>query len=358
MRDDLWIKLTQLTEIPAVSGQEQRIVRFLWDELAGRADAAEIDAMGNVYIQRKGIRPGPEMLIAAHTDQIGATVKYVDEAGFLRMEKVGGTLDALLVGRKVRVGDIPGVVGVKPGHYQTEEERRKVPTADQLYVDVGAGSRDEVYEMGIRIGTQITYDDQLTRLTDGNRFTGAAVDDRAGCAVLWQLLDEMEDADFAGTISAVFTVQEEIGLRGAGVAAENLRPDFGIALDTIPCGGTPDVKDTQLHTRIGDGPVLPLASGRRCSAPVHPAVRDLLISTAEDNEIPYQPMVFAGGNNDAAAMQVADGGIPAGSVTLPRRYSHSPVEMGDIRDMKAATDLLRAVAHNMDKTGDFSFLSE
>ncbi len=356
MRDDLWVKMTQLAEIPGVSGQEQAVVHFLWDELAGRADAAEIDSLGNVYIRREGRRPGPEMLVAAHSDQIGAAVKYVDKAGFLRMERVGGTLDALLVGRKVRVGSVPGVVGVKPGHYQSDEERRTVPDTDQLYVDVGADNQDEVYDMGIQIGTQITYDDQLSRMADGNRFAGAAVDDRAGCAVLWQLLEEMVSADFGGTLWAVFTVQEEVGLRGAGVAAEYIQPDFGIALDTIPCGGTPDVKDRQLHTRIGEGPVLALAAGRRCSAPMHPAVRDLLISAAEDNGIPYQPMIFSGGNNDAAAMQIAADGIPAGSVTLPRRYSHSPVEMADLRDLEATTNLLHAVTERMEEKDQFSFL--
>ena len=356
MRDDLWNKLNQLVEIPGVSGHEVDVARFLRDSVKDLADEVFVDAVGNVFARKKGNGNGPKLLIAAHADQIGAVVRYINDDGFLRLERIGGMLDSLMVGRKVRVGGVPGVIGVKSGHYQTPEERKQVPSTEELYVDVGADSREEVEELGIGIGTSIVYDDGLTLFSDGNRFVGPAVDNRAGCAVLWQLLQELQDGNFAGELWAVFTVQEEVGLRGAQVAAERVGPDIAIALDTIPCGGTPDVSKDQLHTGIGKGPVLAFVSGRGGTFAAHPKVRELLTGCAEENHIPYQPMIFSGGNNDASSMQLAGEGIAAGSVTLPRRYSHTPVEMGDLRDMVASTRLLTEVVKNMGKYDNFCFI--
>lgn len=356
MREHLWKKLKRLTEIPGVSGHETAVVRFLRDAVREHSDTVEVDALGNVFALRKGRAEGPRLLVAAHSDQIGAVVRYIDPRGFLRIERIGGTLDSLLVGRKVRVGDVFGVIGVKAGHYQTAEEKTKVPSTDQLYVDVGVDSREEAEALGISIGTPITYDDQLSLFADGRRFCGAGVDDRAGCAVLWHLLEMVADDDFGGELWAVFTTQEEIGLRGAGVAAERVKPDFALALDTIPCGGTPDVSENQLHTGIGQGPVFAFISGPGGRTPVPPKIREILVSAAERHNIPYQPMVFSGGNNDASSMQLAAEGIAAGSITLPRRYSHSPVEMGDLDDMTATARLLEVIVREMKDYDGFSFV--
>ncbi len=355
MRTALMNKLTQLCSIRAVSGHETRMVEFLRRQFSDLADEVLVDGMGNVFARLGGRTAGPKLMLAAHSDQIGAVVRWIDDDGFLRFERVGGTLDSLLVGRKVRVGDIFGVIGVKPGHYQSAEERRKVPTTDQLYIDVGADSREEAEHMGVEIGTAVTYDDELSIFDGGRRFCGAAVDDRAGCAVMWQVLQHVADAEFGGELWAVATVQEEVGLRGAGVAAERVRPDFALALDTIPCGGTPDVSKDQLHTEIGEGPVFALVSGARGRASVPPVIRDLLVGTARRHQLPYQRVIFSGGNNDAAAIQQAAEGIPAGSITLPRRYSHSPVEVGDIRDMEAAVRLLEAIIREMKEIDSFQY---
>ncbi|MFP4200311.1 MAG: M42 family peptidase, partial [Clostridia bacterium] len=185
---------------------------------------------------------------------------------------------------------------------------------------------------------------------------GAGLDDRAGCAVSWQTLEEVGDGDFGGEFWVVFTVQEEVGLRGAGVAATRVSPDFALALDTIPCGGTPDVRPDQLHTDIGRGPVFAMVSGQRGQFAAHPRLRQILLDAAQKCQAPYQPMVFAGGNNDASSIQIAGTGVAAASVTLPRRYSHSPVEMGDLRDMVAATNIITTVVRDMETFGDFSFV--
>ncbi len=356
MKDSLREKTKRLMKIPGISGQETEVVRFLMEQLAPGADDIFADSMGNLFALRRGSRPGPKFMLAAHSDQLGAVVRYVDPSGFLRFEKVGGILDSLLVGRKVWVGGVPGIVGLKPGHYQTEEEKRRVPQAEDMYIDVGAGDADGVRALGIDIGTPVTYMDEMTVFADGNRFAGAGLDDRAGCAVLWQVFEELSDGDFGGEFWGVITVQEEVGLRGAGVAGTRLAPDFALALDTIPCGGTPDVRTDQLHTDIGLGPVFALVSGRRGQFTAHPKVRKMLTAAAEKCGAPYQPMVFAGGNNDASSIQLAGEGVAAASVTLPRRYSHSPVEMGDFRDMVAATNILETLVRDMETADGFDFI--
>ncbi len=357
MKEHLWKKLKRLTGLQGISGHETQVIQLLQSEICRFADSLEVDPLGNVLARRKGSGKGPRLLIAAHSDQIGAAVRYVDDDGFLRLERIGGILAGLLVGRKVRVGDVFGVIGVKAGHYQTPDERRRVPAMEDLYVDIGVDSREAAEDLGVTIGTPITYHDELSMFADGHRFAGAGVDNRAGCAVLWQVLQELKDEDFGGELWAVFTVQEETGLRGATVAAERIRPDFALALDTIPCGGTPDVSRNLLHTEIGRGPVYALISGPGGRAPVPPRIRQILVSTAERHGIPYQPVIFSGGNNDAAVMQLAGHGIAAGSVTIPRRYSHSPVEMADLRDLEHTTRLLAAVVREMHEYGsDFSFI--
>lgn len=348
MLDLLRQKLESLTQIPGVSGHEIPIVRYLMEVLPPSVDALEVDAMGNVMTRTSGNRPGPQLMLAAHSDQIGAVVSHIDDTGFLRFNKVGGTLDALLLGRKVRVGEIPGIIGVKPGHYQTREEREKVVPASKMYIDVGCQNAEAVRALGIEVGSPVTYQDSLTFLQNGHQFAGAGVDNRVGCAVLWQVLERIADGDFGGTLWGVFTAQEEVGLKGAGVAAHRIQPDFALAIDTVPCGGTPDVNPNQLPTDIGLGPVFPWVTGSRGQFSTPPQIRKQLLETANAHDIPHQIMIFAGGGNDASTMQLAGDGIPSGSITLPRRYSHSPVEMGDLHDMVNAVKLIDAIVREME----------
>lgn len=355
MKDQLVEKLQNIIGIPAVSGQESLLVDYLAKQLAAKG-VVIIDGIGNLNIKIKGRTSGPKLLIAAHLDQIGAVVKYIDEQGFIYFEKIGGTLESLLLARKVRVENINGVIGVKPGHYQTALEKSQVPTIDQMYIDIGVNSKQEVEALGIEIGSPITYHDQLMFFQNQNLFAGAAVDNRAGCAVLWQVIENVADQNFGGELNAVFTVQEEVGLRGAGVAAFNLQADFALALDTIPCGGTPDIKVSELNTQLGQGPVLANVSGRGGVFSSHPQLKQILKNTAAKNKIPYQLTVFSGGNNDASAMAIAGRGTPAASVTIPRRYSHSPVEMADLSDLKNTTMLLEQIVRDMAKFPPLSFI--
>lgn len=352
-------RLTDLAAIDAVAGHEHPLVRHLHDALAGVCDEVEVDAVGNLYAVRHGEREGPSVMIAAHTDEIGLLVKAVEPDGFVRFETIGGVIASSLPARLVRVRGHLGVVGVKAGHYQTPAERTSAPAVADMYVDVGAASAASVAAMGIEVGDPIAFVSEVRAFGhDAPLVVGKAIDDRLGCAVLAQLLEDGPPP--AGRLIAAFTSQEEVGLKGAGVAGRRWQPDLALALDTMPSGDTPDMQRTRdLDVAIGAGPVVQVAAGAGGRGfLVHQGVRRYLRRLAETKGVPLQEAVFAGGNNDAAAIAWSGLGVPAASLCLPRRYAHSPVEVADLRDAEAALALLRGVVASMDALPAFGFLDE
>lgn len=354
----LFDRLATLTAIDAVAGQEQPLVAHLRDALAPLCDSLEVDAAGNLYAVLEGPLPGPTVLLAAHTDEIGMVVKSVDTRGFIRFEKVGGVLDNLLAARLVRVGGHLGVIGMKAGHYQSPQERQSVRPHQQAYIDVGAASAAAVAAMGIGVGDPITFVSELVRVgPEGHLVAGKAVDDRLGVALLWRLAEAGRPP--AGRLVLAFTTQEEVGLKGAALAGRRMRPDLAIALDTMPSGDTPDMdRATELDVAIGAGPVLQVLAGRAGTGYlVHQPVKRFLQRLAAANGVPLQLATFDGGNNDAAALAWSGLGVPAASICLPRRYSHSPLELADLRDAEAAATLLAALVERMTDLPSFEFLA-
>jgi len=350
-------RLTELAAVDAVSGHEQPLVRRLAAALAGVCDEIEVDAAGNLYAVRQGAVDGPTVMVAAHTDEIGLMVKSIDAHGFLRVEKVGGVIDNLLAARLVRVAGHLGVLGMKAGHYQTPQERQSVRPHTQAYVDVGASSAEAVAAMGIAVGDPIAFVSEVVAIgVDGARVAGKAIDNRLGCAVLLELLEAGPPP--AGRLVAVFTSQEEVGLKGAAIAGRRVQPHLAIALDTMPSGDTPDMDmGTELGVAIGAGPALQVAAGRAGSGFLLPTpVKRFMQRVAREADVPLQLTTFDGGNNDAAAIAWSGLGVPAASLCLPRRYSHSPLEVADLRDAEATLALLRAVVERMDRLPSFAFL--
>lgn len=362
MKEKIKARLKDLVKIAGVSGFEQLIVQEIASSLKNSVDQLEIDHFGNIYAEIIGQKPGPKLMIAAHSDQIGYVVKSIDHQGFIRFHGQGGVIPSLTLGRKVLVNGHLGIVGVKAGHIQKPEERVQIDPINQLYIDLGVNSSEEVRELGINVGTPITYADGLDEFANGDLLAGPGIDNRLGCAILSNLLEELADpvkkAKIAGTICGVFTVQEEVGLRGAKIAAHKLNPDLAIALDTIPAGDTPETKTSiELPIYLGKGPVFPLISGGGVRGNImHQSVLKILEKIAQQEHIPYQTAIFVGGTSDASAIHLEQDGIPTGAITIPRRYSHSPVEMADLNDAEGAYNLLRALALNIPKTGELSFI--
>jgi endoglucanase len=349
--------IAALAGLDGPPGREASVVAWLQARLVALVDQIGIDRMGNLTAIKGGDRSGPTLLVCAHADEIGAMVTAIEADGKLRFAPAGGLVESLLVGRRVRVSGMPGVIGVKAGHLQGPEERLRAPHMADLYVDLGYDTRHEVEAQGIRPGATIVYDSPLQPLANSNRLCGKALDNRVNCAILVKLLERVAPVDLGGTLVCAATVQEEVGMRGAGVLAERLRPDYAIVLDTIPAGDTPELRLTRdANVRLGGGPVLRLMSGDSYRGHlVPPQILRVLRQAAADAKVEVQEVVLASADTDAAMVQLAGGGIPTGTINLPRRYAHSPVEVIDLDDVVQTLRLTEALVrgignHDLDFT--------
>ncbi|MBM7660967.1 endoglucanase [Bacillus mesophilus] len=351
-------QLKTLAAIQGAPGQEMNVVRTLVEQFSPYADSVEVDNMGNLYAYMKGNKPGPTVMVSAHSDEIGCVVRDIDERGFIRIERTGGMIESLLIGRKVNVNGHFGVVGVKAGHLQTAEERSRIPSIYELYVDVGAASKEEVHNMGIQIGDQITYVSEIEQFTNPDLICGKAIDNRSCCVLLLQLFKSLHsEKNFAGTLVGVIAVQEEVGLRGAKVATYKVNPEFAIVLDTIPCADTPDSLNSGYPVGIGRGPVFPaLAGGSVRGNIMSPQFKKLLIRYANELDMPYQLAVMTGATTDLAAVHLEREGVLAGAITFARRYSHSPVEVANLRVFEQGFMLLEKMILDNENWGELGFI--
>jgi putative aminopeptidase FrvX len=330
--------LKKLSDAHGVSGSEGSVFKIIRKELAGYVDEVTEDSMGNLVAVKKG--NDFSVMIAAHMDEIGIMVKYLDEKGFLRFITLGGWYMPSLFAQRVILqgskGPVPGVVGGKPPHKMDEEDRKKPLKVEEMFIDIGARSREEAVELGIEIGTPGTIDRQCTELA-GGRLTGKAFDNRAGAAILIEVLKTVSSPL---TIYGVFTVQEEVGLKGARTSAYALDPDCAIATDVTIPGDHPGIEPKDAAVEMGKGPVITIvdASGRGLIA--NRKVNRWLLETAESHGIPVQVEVGTGGTTDASSIHLERGGIPSTTLSIPTRYIHSPVEVLDVADLEAGVRLL------------------
>lgn len=320
--------LERLTRLSGVAGREERAREALAELLRPYADL-RVDRLGNLIAHKPG--PGPRLMLVAHLDEIGLIVTEVEEKGFLRFAQVGVLPPAWrLVGTRVVFADgVPGVVG------QEKVEELKELRLAKLFVDVGATGADEARRLTGGTGAMASFAPTFT--VSGRRVTAKSLDDRAGCALLVRLLAELSESP--NDLWVVFSVQEEVGQRGARTAAWGINPALAVAVDVTPAGDTPESE--RRTVRLGAGPAVKVMDTGLIA---HPLVRELLFATAEDEGLPYQREVLERGTTDAAPIQVNMEGVPAGVLSLPCRYVHSPAEMVDLDDLEAAYRLLRALA--------------
>jgi endoglucanase len=359
LKHELKALLGELAGLDGVSGHEQPVVARLQQLMQPHAEAVEVDSYGNLYARVNPEGSGPSLMISAHSDEIGALVKSIEPSGMIRFERVGGLVETLAIGRHVRIRGLRGVVGVKAGHIQSPDERGRAPSIRELYIDMGVDSREEVEALGIRVGDAISYDEPMEELANPDRVSGKALDNRVACAILVKLAERLRGVSLGCTLHCVVTVQEEVGLRGAQMAATRLNPDAAIVVDTVPSGGTPDVDfHRDLRMKIGDGPVLALASrGGSSGHIIDPGMRDFLRGCSESSGIAVQESLFYGGTSDVSAVHLMQGGIPSGVINIARRYSHSPVEMLDMNDVVDTLLLLEEAARQFSRSTELGFLT-
>jgi len=350
-KDCLKELLRELTGAVGVSGQEQEVVKLVYKKIKPHADEVRVSPTGNIIAIKRGKKEGPNLLIAAHTDEIGYGVKTVLPNGFLLIEKIGFPPDNIMLGRKVYVSAkrIPGIIGVKPGHLMAPDEDKTIPHISKCYVDLGLSSAEQVRELGIKAGDAVVIQSDFMEMANPDLVCSRAVDNRVNCAVLIELFRSLNPEEFSGTIYGAFTVREETGLHGARTAAFGLPINYAIALDTIPAGDTPDVATAvQLPVYLGKGPVIPIADNilNISFQFVHPGIRKFIESAAAKNNIPLQSCTLLGYTyaTDASAISYVGMGIPTCTLAVPRRYSHSPVELVNLNDAAGSAALLKAVA--------------
>lgn len=337
--------LRRLSEAVAVSGDEGAVRRVIREAAAGLADEVKVDTLGNLFAVKHGPQRAPRVLLAAHMDEIGFMIVGIDGDGLLKFEAVGSIDDRILLGKPVWVGEnrVPGVIGMKPIHLIKGGEREQVVKIDSLRIDIGAASRDGAGKVA-RVGDRATFATTYGDL--GPTVRGKAFDDRAGCAALIEVL---RGKNYPVELICAFTVQEEVGARGARTAAFAADADAAIVVDCTPANDLPPASDEdenfKYNTRLGHGPAIYTHDG----STLHDKrlVRHL-IHTAEARGIPYQVRQPGGGGTDASAIQKSRAGVPTVSVSVPGRYIHSPASIISTGDFHNTAKLIRAALENWD----------
>jgi endoglucanase len=323
--------IKKLVETVGPSGYETQIREVIREEVQKYADETYTDAMGNLII-RKGQKSaqGLKIMLSAHMDEIGVMVTHVDKNGFARFTTIGGVRPHTCLGGRVRF--LNGSAGVIGG--ERLENMGHVHAFEEMYIDLGASSAQDC---PVKIGDVAAFERTFEVL--GNRLTSKALDDRVGVAVLIEVLRQINSSP--NELYFVFSTQEEVGLRGATTAAYGIDPDLGISVDVTVSGDTP--RASLMDVKLGAGPAIKVKDGGMLS---DPRLVEAMVNCAKEQKIPYQLEVLLGGTTDAKAMQISRAGMPAGCVSIPCRYVHSPSEIVDFRDVENGVKLLTTLLSN------------
>lgn len=325
--------LKKLTDILGVSGNEKEIRNFIISEIKEHVDNVKIDIMGNIIAYKKGRNNDINIAIAAHMDEVGLIAKGIDDSGLIKFAAIGGIDARILVSKQVKIGEnkVNGVIGAKAVHMQKPNERKEALSIDDLYIDIGCKNREEVEKI-IHIGDYIGFCSDYVEFGK-NRVKAKALDDRVGCALLIELLK----SDVPINITGVFTVQEEVGLRGAEVAANQVESDLAIILEGTTCSDIIKVEPHLQVTELEKGPAISIMD--RTSIYNRKFV-DMLVETAKESEIPWQYRRSTFGGNDAGKFHTAKAGMPCVSIAVPCRYIHSPISVMSKDDYNNCKKLL------------------
>lgn len=315
------------------SGQETRVADVLTAMLREHADSICTDVMGNLIVEKKGRENGKTIMFSAHMDHIGLVVTDIEDEGYLRVTPVGGvSVDSMRCRHVVFGSGVHGVAVCQPTKGETAGMQH-------LFVDIGAKDKAEALTM-VNLGDACVFAPEIIPLGK-HRIAAPAMDDRCACALLAELV--MQIGTPRNNIAAVFSVQEEVGTRGAAAAAFRIAPDLGVGIDVTAWGDTPEVKLPAV--KLGEGAAVKFMDRSMIATP---CVRDALIAAAEKAGVPYQREILPFGGTDGAAIQHSRGGVPAGTLSIPCRYVHSACEVIDMRDMDGALEILKEFVN-----GDF-----
>lgn len=342
--------LKEICETPGAPGFEQRIRKVVLRELKGLTDEVNVDNMGNVIAYKKG-KANKKVMVAAHMDEIGFIVTHIDDQGFLRFHTLGGFDPKTLTAQRVIVHgkkDLIGVMGSKPIHIMSAEERTKNVKIEDFFIDLGLPKKE--VEKYISIGDPITRERDLIEM--GDNVNCKSIDNRISVFILIETLKKLKGTKLPYDLYAVFTVQEEVGIRGANVSSLQIQPDFGFGLDTTIAYDVPGAKPHECVTKLGEGAAIKIMdSSTICDY----RMVDYMKKTADKHKIKWQPEILPAGGTDTAGIQrMSAGGAIAGAISIPTRHIHQVIEMANKKDIQAAIDLLSACIKELDSY-DWSF---
>lgn len=335
--------LSDLTMLAGVSGNENAVREFIYRSIRDKCDKIEIDSMGNMFALMRGTGKNPKkVMLCAHMDEIGMITSRITEEGFLKFKTVGGIDPRVMVSKRVLVGEKaqPGVIGYKAVHLQDKSEREATAKAKSLYIDIGAKNKKDA-EKKVKIGDYIIFDSGY-REFGNDRIKARALDDRVGCAILMELAGLRFDFD----LYLCFTVQKEVGLRGATVLSNRIDPDLAIVLEATTASDTAETKPENRSAVLGKGAAISIMDRHTY---FHKELSQFLYQLAKDNNIPVQYKQSVTGGNDAGAVHLACGGIKTAAVSVPARYIHSPSSVISKKDFNACRALVKLFLQEADK---------
>jgi putative aminopeptidase FrvX len=342
--------LKEISELPGVSGFEDEVRKYIAGKMAGLCEVGR-DNLGSVICKKVGSDESPRLMFAGHMDEIGMMVTYITKEGFLKFQTLGGWWEQVMLAQRVivktRSGDVLGIIGSKPPHILTAEERGKVYRRSDMFIDIGATSREDAESMGVVPGDPVIPVSPFTQMTNPKYLVGKAWDNRIGCAVFMEVIKNLQGKDHPNTVYGVGTVQEETGLRGATTSVSMVEPDIGFAIETDIAGDTPGVKEHEAQAKLGQGPSILLYDS---SMIAHRRLRDFVVDTAKALGLKPQFNSMPGGGTDAGRMHVYKAGVPSLVVGVPTRYIHSHSGIIHRDDFDALVSLMTEVAMRLDRS--------
>ena len=349
--DDTLEMLKELTDANGIPGNERQSREVMKKYIAPYADSVETDGLGSLIAKKEGQADGPKIMVAGHLDEIGFMITKIDDKGFLKFQTVGGWWNQVMLAQRVTITtrkgeEITGVIGSKPPHILSAEARKKPVEIKDMFIDIGASSREEAQEWGVTPGDMVTPYFEFTVMNNDKLLMAKAWDNRIGCAIAIDVLKALKDEDHPNIVFGVGAVQEEVGLRGAKTAAAKIQPDIGFAVDVGVAGDTPGVTSNESNSKMGDGPQILVYDASMVS---HKGLRELVVDTAEESGIPYQFEAIAAGGTDAGSIHISANGVPSLAIGVATRYIHSHAGILHRDDYENAVKLVVQVIKKLDR---------
>ncbi|MDL4840634.1 M42 family metallopeptidase [Aquibacillus rhizosphaerae] len=348
--DETLNMLKELTDARAIPGNEKEARDVMSKFISPYADEVYTDNLGSLIAKKVGQENGPKIMVAGHLDEVGFMVTRIDDKGFIYFQTVGGWWNQVMLAQRVtlltRKGDVTGIIGSKPPHILTPDARKKPVEIKDMFIDIGASSKEEAEEFGVKPGDSVVPYFEFTQMNNEKLLLAKAWDNRIGCAIAIEVLKQLKDQQHPNVVYGVGTVQEEVGLRGAKTSTNTIQPDIGFAVDVGIAGDTPGISDKDADSKIGEGPQIILYDASMVS---HKGLRDYVLDTADEKKIPYQYATIAAGGTDSGSIHLTANGVPALSITIATRYIHTHAAILHRDDFENAVKLIVEVIKGLDK---------